>query len=183
VLLADDGEALFEEVIAEAALAFGEPRRDLYLSDYADAADATADFMSAVAEGTRLMVFFGHGSSDLWSNRMVLSIDDVGTLDCGGGYPISLQFSCLTGDYASGWPSMATAMMLRPGDGVAAVVGSSGFSPSSDQAELARAMTGMLSGAAPMSIGQCLAEAKRRVGAARPSVVRTFNLLGDPAMK
>lgn len=181
VVVADEGEPLFEEVIGEAADAFGPPCAEIRVGDYDGGADAKADFLDAASGGARTLVFFGHGSTDRWSSLNVLNVSDVAALECGNGYPVSLQFSCLTGDFASGTDSLGVAMMKTGGDGVSAVVASGGFSPSSDQAALARAMVARLGADGGVTLGKCLMEAKRAVGERRPSILRTFNLLGDPA--
>ena len=47
----------------------------------------------------------------------------------------------------------------------------------------ARAILARMAAGGGKAIGECLQEAKREIGARRPAVLRTFNLLGDPAME
>ena len=79
--------------------------------------------------------------------------------------------------------SVAESLITAPGWGASALVAPAGMSAPEGQLILGREIARALSDGSGRSLGQALLAAKRRMPAYHGDVLRSFNLLGDPAVR
>jgi len=141
---------------------------------------AAASFMTLFNSGQGLVDFSGHGSMEIWKGGL-FDTTAAALLTNGLKTPFVISMTCLNGYFQDVWStSLAEALLKAPGGGAVGVWASSGLTESASQATLNQEMIRQLYGGAPITVGEAAVAAKKAVS--DPDVVRSWNLLGDPAM-
>jgi Peptidase family C25 len=129
-----------------------------------------------------LVNYAGHGSEEEWSGNDLFDTGTVPTLTNGNSLPVFLIMDCLNGFFQDvyGEP-LAVTLILAPNGGAVAVLASSGLNQSPPQTTLDKLIVQNAMGQSPSTLGDAVLKAKAGIGDL--SVRKTYNLLGDPAMR
>ncbi|HYI11417.1 MAG TPA: SdrD B-like domain-containing protein [Thermoanaerobaculia bacterium] len=142
---------------------------------------APAAIINAFNRGSLLTTYIGHGSVELWSNGY-FSSDTAAGLTNSDRQPFVVAMNCLNGYYHDLFTnSLAEALIRNPNGGAIAVWASSALSGVNGQLTATLELNRQLFGAAPITIGDAVLQAKRATG--DPDVRKTWILFGDPTMK
>ncbi len=185
LVVGDDDMALFEEGAREIAGLFSWGGTDLVLfSDHGNSADVRAEIIAGWKKKPRYFVFYGHASTGYLGKGKELRAADVPALDA-EELPAGVILGCLAGyfNFTFGNDSLAERLIKEPGKGVCALVAPSGMSAPEGQLILGREIAKIIKEDRKVSLGRALMLAKRRLPAAHSDVLRSFNLLGDPALR
>jgi len=188
ILLVADGEdptfARQSDLLAEQSVPSGYQISRVYGDAEEDAQSVLAQ---ALAEGSLIVNYVGHGSIDTWAEDRLFASEQIGSLGNDGRQPMMILMSCLLGFF--GHPerdAMAEELLLAPDGGAVAVFAPSSLTLSSDQGPLNRALLkALLEGGQP-TVGLAILEAKRSQSwetQAQRDVIETFTLFGDPALR
>lgn len=145
---------------------------------------ARSQLFNALARGVGLVNYVGHGSPRWWAGQL-LSSEDAAGLRNSDRLPIVTALTCLTGFFQHPTTqSLAEAFLWAEGGAVAA------FMPSSEgityeQTPVAINFYEHLLGGQFTTLGEAIQATKRDLAQAggNPDMIRTFNLLGDPALR
>jgi hypothetical protein len=149
--------------------------------------DAQSVLAQALADGSLIVNYVGHGSIDTWSEDRLFASEQIGSLGNDGRQPLMILMSCLLGFF--GHPerdAMAEDLLLAPNGGAVAVFAPSSLTLSSDQGPLNRALLKALLEDGQPTVGLAILEAKRSQSwetQAQRDVIETFTLFGDPALR
>jgi len=185
LVVGDDDQAIFEEGAREIAGLFAWGGTDLVLfSDYGTSAAVRAEIIAGWAKKPRYFVFYGHAATGYLGKGKELRAADVPAL-CAEELPAGVILACLAGhfNFTTGSDSLAERLLKEPGKGVAALVAPSGMSAPEGQLILGREIAKIIKEDRKASLGRALMLAKRRLPLAHEDVLRSFNLLGDPALR
>ena len=181
MLAADDGDEGFEEAIGELAEVLGGRTREVSISEGGVTA-AREELFEALSEGSWYCVYLGHGSTGQWAAERLLVRSDAGRLaPAAAGLPraVSVELTCLTGNFEAAGETLAEAMLRAPEGGFSGTVASSGMTEQAGQLVFARELLARLGRGE--TLGESLLGAKHAAWRHHPHVAKTFNLLGDPA--
>lgn len=150
----------------------------------ADPEAARSHLFEALENGVGLVNYVGHGSPRWWAGEL-LSSEDAAGLRNSDRLPIVTALTCLTGFFHHPTTqSLAEAFLWSEGGAVAA------FMPSSEgvtheQIPVAISFYDHLVGGQFATLGEAIQATKRDLAQANSSadMIRTFNLLGDPALR
>ena len=133
-----------------------------------------------IHNGPRIVNYAGHGSVNLWRGDL-FSAGEALKLE-NRHLPLFVIMNCLNGYYQDAMmDSLGEALLKAEQGGAVAVWVSSGMTLPQEQAALNQEFYKQLFNPRPLSLGEAAIEAKKAVRDA--DVRRTWNLLGDPAMK
>jgi hypothetical protein len=196
----DDYEAVFEQMNEDAAsllpAGMNAPFRG-YLDDYLISGDLTAEIKGKIDEGTLMVNYSGHGSTQVWANEGIFEHgdpafyrQDVADLTNGDKLPFLVGMSCLTGyfGYPESWsfPSLAETMLRSEDKGAVAAFMPTGMTPTEGQHVLNTALFESVFTEDLRTLGPAISAAKQTLLANGKSdyeeVSETFLLFGDPAM-
>jgi hypothetical protein len=136
---------------------------------------AAASFLAIFNSGQGLVDFSGHGSVEIWKGGL-FDTTAAASLTNGAKTPLVISMTCLNGYFQDVWTtSLAEALLKAPVGGAV-----SGLTESASQATLNQEMIRQLYGGSPITVGEAAVAAKKAVS--DPDVVKSWNLLGDPAM-
>ncbi len=187
LLVADGEEATFaqqSDLLADESIPSGYEVVKIYA---ASVDEPQTQIVSELREGSLIVNYVGHGSTDLWSHERLFSSDQIPSLDNGGRQPLMIMMSCLLGFFAHPErASMAEELLLAENGGAIAVLAPSSLTLSSDQAPLNQALFDALLVQKVPTVGLAIREAKRSLAFETPDqrdVIETFTLLGDPALR
>jgi hypothetical protein len=188
VLVADNSDAAgdFEadsETVARTLLAGREIDR-IYLSREGGATRARV--AQAFDAGASLMSYLGHGGVAVWASENVWNNWDVAALAPQPEQPVLLAMDCLNGYFHH--PSMnalAEELLKAEGRGVIAAIAPSSLSVHWAARLYHAALVRELASGRHERLGDVLlaAQAAYLEAGARPDLLRTFQLLGDPALR
>jgi hypothetical protein len=149
--------------------------------------DARAALLGSFAGSTLLVDYVGHGGFDQMAFEGLLTNADVPTLGSSSSLPIVTALTCEMGDYGlPGSDSLAEALVKRAGAGAIAVLAPSAWEDNNDSVHLGGfLMDNLFGGSRQVVLGDVIrASYKTAALAGVPvQVLRTYNLLGDPALK
>lgn len=134
-------------------------------------------------DGQGLVAYFGHGSLEMWGQDQLFTREDAQKLNNLDDLPIVINFTCLTGLYTHpNKESISEALLWNTSGGAVAVLAPTSLTLSADQSFLAEGLAKNLVNHARLGdvILQAWRQAPEREGARE--VMRTFILLGDPAL-
>ena len=136
-------------------------------------------------QGYGLIAYFGHGSVNMWGKDRLFTVEDVAGLT-NEQLPVLLNLTCLNGLFTHPrLVSMAETMLWQPEGGAVAVLAPTSLTLSYDQSFLSQPLARGLSDPSVTRLGEALLQAQRQVpinGQGTQDVMRTFLLLGDPAL-
>jgi hypothetical protein len=187
VLVADnaDGAGDFEqdsEAVAATLLKDRELER-IYLSR--EGAGTRARIAQAFDAGASLVSYQGHGGVASWASENVWNIGDVAGLAPQPEQPLLLAMDCLNGYFHQpSQNSLAEELLKADGKGVVAAFAPSSLSVHWSARIYHEALVSELASGRHERLGDALlaAQAAYLAAGARPDLLRTYQLLGDPAL-
>jgi uncharacterized repeat protein (TIGR01451 family) len=151
-------------------------------ADGEDPGTARAQILAALNNGSLLVNYHGHGAEQQWSFSDLLDTNDAATLSNGNRLPVYLLMDCLNGFFQDVYAeSLGVSLLMAPNGGAVSVWTSSGFTDEAPQASMNLAFFREFAAHPTEPIGKIALFAKQ--GTTDKDVRRTWNLLGDPAMK
>ncbi len=116
------------------------------LADGQDPEATRQQILAALNDGSLIVNYSGHGSTEQWSFANLLDDNAAGSLTNGQRLPVYLLMDCLNGFFQDVYTqSLAEALMLSPNGGAVAVWASSGFTDAQPQAFLNQSLLATLS--------------------------------------
>jgi hypothetical protein len=138
--------------------------------------------ITSINAGQLLVNYAGHGSEDQWSGDDLFDNNTATALTNGSSLPVFLIMNCLNGFFQDVYQEpLGVSLMLAPNGGAIAVLASSGLNQPGPQTLLNKLIVQNAMHAPYPALGDAIVQAKSAI--TDLSVRRTFNLLGDPAMK
>jgi hypothetical protein len=129
-----------------------------------------------------LVNYAGHGSEDMWSGDDLFDNNAANALTNGSSLPVFLIMDCLNGFFQDVYEEpLAVTLMLAPNGGAVAVLASSGLNQATPQTILDKLVVQAAMGPSQYALGDAIVKAKS--GITDLAVRKTYNLLGDPAMR
>lgn len=158
--------------------------RQVYLDELGGAA-ARAATARAFGEAS-IVTYLGHGSTaSLGKRSTLLAVGDVAALPVTDTPPLMLAMTCTMGRFElPGYEGLAEKLLSRPDGGAIAVVSASALSEHGAATAFVDALLTVIDEDAGQSrLGDALLAAQSRIAAAGAdtAILRTYNLLGDPA--
>ena len=151
-------------------------------TDGQDPAAARAQILAALNSGSLLVNYHGHGAEQQWSFSDLFNTNDAAALSNGNRLPVYLLMDCLNGFFQDVYAeSLGVSLLMAPNGGAVSVWTSSGFTDEAPQASMNLAFFHEFASHPSEPIGKIALFAKQ--GTTNKDVRRTWNLLGDPAMK
>jgi len=153
-------------------------------ANYATTAAIRAAIVAGWTAKPRYFTYSGHASATALGNNSALRTTDVATLNSGGELPAGVILACLAGyfNFTTGSDSLAEKLLKEPARGVCTLVAPAGMSAPEGQRILGREIAAAIADGRATSLGRALLLAKRRLPLGHSDVLRSFNLLGDPAL-
>ena len=128
------------------------------------------------------MNYAGHGSEDEWSGNDIFDTTAANSLTNGSSLPVFLIMDCLNGYFQDVYDEpLAVTLMLIPNGGAVAVLASSGLNVPAPQTTLDKLIVQDAMSLPHPALGDAILKAK--AGISSLAVRKTYNLLGDPAMR
>ncbi|BDU75932.1 C25 family cysteine peptidase [Mesoterricola sediminis] len=188
LLVADNLDLAFEAMAGQAMnlIPGTVTKQRIDLDTYADYGLASADLVAAFNQGLCLTYYSGHGDVADWAGEMVLNNAKVPLLTNAGQLPFSVMLNCLNGWFAMpGSYSLAETLVASPAGGSVGAFASSGLSYTWEQALLQGRLLPLLFRADRPTLGEActLARIQAYQDGASLDLVRTFTLIGDPALR
>jgi hypothetical protein len=144
--------------------------------------DAQAAIVNGINSGQALVNYTGHGSEDEWSGDDLFDNTSANSLTNGSSLPVFLIMDCLNGFFQDVYEEpLAVTLMLAPDGGAVAVLASSGLNQAPQQIMLDKLVVKNAMRPPQSTLGDAILKAK--AGISDLSVRKTYNLLGDPAMR
>jgi uncharacterized repeat protein (TIGR01451 family) len=144
-----------------------------------DISSGHAQLLSALNNGSLIVNYAGHGSTEIWSSNEFFTSDDALALTNGQRLPFIVAIDCLNGFFQDVYThSVAASLLLAENGGAVAVWASSGLTQPAPQAQMDQALIPLMFG--NLVIGKAVLQAKQGIN--DPDVRRTWILFGDPAM-
>lgn len=183
LLVADQNDGFdFEsaDTQLQALIPGGLTQKDIRRGQVGDAA-ARSQLLEAISQGQKLVNFYGHGSTRLWTSAPLLTTSDAASLGNRERLALFDSMTCLNGFFHDPTiESLGEALLKSPG-GAIAVWASSGMTDASAQVQMNEEAIRQLFSGARLTIGEVAARAK--AAASNVDVRRTWILLGDPATR
>ncbi len=140
---------------------------------------ARQNLLAAINNGQVLVNYNGHGSVEIWSGSDLFDDTMASSLNNGDKLPLFVMMNCLNGFFHDVFAeSLATALMLAPNGGAAAVWASSGLTQPGPQFQMNQTFVKTLFSQPGMALGDAVSAAK--AGISDQDVRKTFILFGDP---
>jgi hypothetical protein len=154
---------------------------DVFLSEMS-VPDAQQAILNSINSGQLLVNYSGHGSEDEWSGDNLFNGTEASTLTNGTSLPVFLIMDCLNGFFQDVYEEpLAVSLILAPNGGAVAVLASSGLNQATPQTILDKLVVQAAMGPSQLALGDAILKAKS--GITDLAVRKTYNLLGDPAMR
>lgn len=157
----------------------------IYLGTVGDAA-ARTQTLAALDSGLGMACFVGHGGVDRITSEGVLLESDVPALTNAGRAPIMSALTCTINRFeVPGFPCLGAVLTNFSGGGAAAVYAPSGLSDNAEATRLGEHVVRRLTSPAAVRVGDVVraAETAYLAEGGKPSLVRLYNQLGDPALR
>lgn len=179
-----DSGRQFETVTADMVSAYGRAA-DVISVDESGLSKARSSMTAALADNPEIVSFHGHTSFGLWDFGGLYRSADVAKLPAGARLGLVTQWGCWNSYFVSPqYNTMAHALLLTPGKGAVAVLGSATLTESSSHAALAELLFARIGTPGNTRIGDALLAAQRQLARTKPDALDALlgmNLLGDPA--
>jgi hypothetical protein len=149
--------------------------------------EASREVIQAIEDGSLITAYFGHGSLNMLGKDRLFSSDDVPDLSNAGRLPIMLHITCLTGLFIHPTqPSLAEDLLWQTNGGAVAILAPTSLTLPSAQGVLTTGFAEALLDSSHQRLGDIALFAWRQVPIEDQNaedVMKTFLLLGDPALK
>lgn len=153
----------------------------------AGTAQANAEILNDLNNGSALVAYFGHGSVTQWGKDNLFTVKDVAALQNGAKLPVVINMTCLTGLFTHPRvQSLAETLLWKADGGAVAVLAPTSLTLADDQSFLSNALVQAYLKDRTARLGDIFLQAQRQVpagDAGTQDVLRTFLLFGDPALK
>jgi hypothetical protein len=145
-------------------------------------ADARAQLLGAIGQGTAFVNYMGHGGLDRLSSGGLLTTTDVPSLANGARLPVLTAMTCTINRFAvPGVPSLGELLVTSGAGGAAAVWGPTGLSANGQARLLAERF--YHAGDARLGDRVLRAIAEFQALGGDPALPGIYDLLGDPALR
>jgi Peptidase family C25 len=144
-------------------------------------ANARSQLLAGINRGQKLVNYYGHGSTQLWTDAPILMASDAASLVNRDGLALFVAMTCLNGFFHDPAIESLAESLLKAEGGAIAVWASSGLTDPNAQAAMNLQAMRLLLRSSGLTIGEVTVRAKAAV--ANVDVRRTWILLGDPATK
>ncbi len=155
---------------------------DLHMSQNQD---IYFNIVTVLNRGVGILNYTGHGSESNFGDGAAFTAEDARLLENEERLPLFTAFSCQNGAFSDPVEnSVAEQLLLAPNGGVAAAVGASGATETESSLILASVFYHVLLDGSNATLGEALNDMKTAVRGDEEleTAVRTYNLLGDPAL-
>lgn len=155
-------------------------------SPLAGTANSNTSIIDKINNGQGFIVYFGHGSIQMWGKDQLFSVNDIGLLNNNTKLPIIINMTCLTGLFTHPTiESLSEAFLWSEDGGAVAVLAPTSLTLPSDQSFLSNALAIYIFIHNTERLGDAVLASWRSIpaGQGRDEVINTFLLLGDPALK
>jgi hypothetical protein len=159
-------------------------KQKVYRAQEPSDAQTHADIVNNINSGQALVVYSGHGNTNIWGGS-IFSTDDAMALTNGNKLPFVVVMDCLNGFFTVPQPSgqsLAEALVKAPNGGAVASFASSGLTIPDGQHQMGQVMFDLLYGH-PTTIPIGDASRQSKAFTSDLDVRRTWILFGDPTMK
>ncbi len=188
VLAVADGQ---EPSFKQDAQGFLEPFNTNYqtvlVNPPANTPNANRQILASMNDGDLIVAYFGHGSVTQWGKDDLFTVKDSPALKNGNRLPLIVNMTCLTGLFTHPKvESLAEALLWKSDGGAVAVLAPTSLTLASDQSYLSTAFVQAYLADPSARLGDWVLQAWRAVPQDEPGsqdVLRTFLLLGDPALR
>jgi hypothetical protein len=139
---------------------------------------------AAIASGTALISYLGHGALDSLAAEQLLASNDVPGLGNQDRLPMLAALTCTVNRFSvPGVPSLGETLVLAGNGGAAAVIAPSGLAHHSQSLAFGELLAQRLAQQSSPRIGDLFVEglAEHLARGGDDSLVDLYNLLGDPA--
>ena len=140
-------------------------------------------------DGSLVVNYSGHGSTQVWAHENIFDAGDMVGLNNGTKLPFFVAMTCLNGYFVDpelfAYPSFAEVLLREPGKGAVAVLASTGMTAPEGQHILDVALFEAMFRDDVRTLGPAITKAKQELlanGSEYGEVSETFQLFGDPAM-
>jgi hypothetical protein len=144
-------------------------------------ANARSQLLDGINQGQKLVNYYGHGSTRVWTNAPILSAADAASFVNTDKLALFDAMTCLNGFFHDVTIDSLGEALLKSKGAAIAVWASTGMTDPSAQVLMNEEAIRLLFSGAGLTIGEVTARAKAAAG--NPDVRRTWVLLGDPATK
>jgi hypothetical protein len=145
-------------------------------------ADARAQLLGAINQGTAFVNYMGHGGLDRLSSGGLLTSADVPSLANGGRLPVMTAMTCTINRFAvPGVPALGELLVTSGTGGAAAVWGPTGLSANGQARLLAERFYHSSDARLGDRVLRAIAEFRALGG--DPALPGIYGLLGDPALR
>ncbi len=145
------------------------------------------DLDATFSKPSSLLVYFGHGSIDLWGKDQILSTSAVNDLSKVVAAPVIFSFTCLNGYFIHPQKlSLAEALLFQPHAGAVAMFTFTGQTLAVDQERMLSAFKSGLHSNQSSTIGGLVIESGENLFLAsilNSDIVKSSIFFGDPSMK
>jgi len=185
-----DFEIMSEEAAALIPTAMSEPFKG-YLGDYLATGPLTADIKGEINQGTLIVNYSGHGSTQIWAGEVLFDTNDVPDLTNDDELVFMINMTCQTGYFAYpelgflNLPSLMEGVLRSEGKGAVAAFMPTGMTTTDGQRILDSALFEAIFTDDIRTLGPAISAAKQTLlanGSHYEEVSETFLLFGDPAM-
>ncbi|HKZ44820.1 MAG TPA: C25 family cysteine peptidase, partial [Anaerolineales bacterium] len=146
---------------------------------------AKQQLLTAMNQGTALVVYNGHSGPKFWTFDQLFTTDDASALTNSGKPFLVVQWGCWnTYTLDPTRENLAQSLLFSGDKGAAVVMGAMGRADSNSEYQLGLLLTPRMT-TQGMTIGQALFESKQILGQSNPEkldVLLGWSLLGDPAV-
>ena len=158
----------------------------IYLANYSNFNQCTQDIILALNKGMLLTTYSGHGDVTEWAGEMVFDANYIPFLTNGNQLTFSFMLNCENGWFAMpGSYCLAESLVAAQGRGAIGAFACSGLGYVWEQNLLGTRFYSLIFNGTNPTLGEACSQAKilaYRDGASL-DLLRTFTLIGDPAMR
>jgi hypothetical protein len=199
ILLLGGGESDFTEFNTQVSSEVIGPSMNIVRMDaepasryYKDASIASGIIADIINSGVFFINFNGHGGGNIWSDNNFFGYKDLAKLlnssgRKGGRLPIIFSFTCLTGFFESvNYRSLGEEFLRNSPNGAIAFYGASAYTSNNGNMIMNKMMLENATNRSFKTVGELIRQCEMDLLASHDaqylSLVRQYNLLGDPAL-
>lgn len=191
ITFASDDEEVFEDIsdnLIQYLPKWSTPVK-LYLADYADYSQFTQDLINNINNGTLLLNYVGHGSTNLWTEEELFNTSTVDLLTNYRKYPFVSSFTCLDGYFLhteEQFRSLAEVLLIKRDAGAIGCFSPTGMGLPDGHKMLSEELFKAIFLDDKYRLGPATTQAKlnlfSRTGTQYQDLIHTYTLFGDPAL-
>lgn len=158
----------------------------IHLGDFPDVASTRNALLSAFDNGAAVVHYLGHGGIDRLASEGLMTVADVPNLTNVGRTPLMVTVSCHVGHHGlPGFDALGEDLVLAPDTGAIAVVAPSWLSTHHEASVVGDRLLRQIFTHDQGVLGTAFVEALGQASTTGvdPILLRTYQLLGDPALR